>query len=84
MSYPSVHVWWHDAAVTPGWHTAENLDKIGPNLTLACGLLVHKDAKVVRLAMLVDKEGDAGHVLAIPASQVVKIEVIKRPGRGVR
>jgi hypothetical protein len=76
-----VMVWWRDAAVTPGWHDSDKLETVGTNETLSCGFLVHRDRRRLLLALNLDKAGDSGHCLAIPRSQIIKVEQLRAPGR---
>ena len=79
--YSQVLVWWHDAAMTPGWHNPEAARVTATlGLALSSGFLVERTRKLIILSMGISAHGDVSHCFAIPRSQIVKVEVTREPG----
>lgn len=79
--YSLVLVWWHDAAMSPGWHDGlEVKDSATLGLAMSSGFLVYRDRARIVLGMGISAHGDVSHAFAIPRSQIVKLEVAREPG----
>ena len=79
--FSNVVVWWHDAAMSPGWHDSNKLAESATlGLALSSGFLVYRNRQRIVLGMGISAHGDVSHCFAIPRSQIIRIEVTREPG----
>jgi hypothetical protein len=72
--FKTVVVRWRDAAFNKGWKEAHEATLVD---CWTSGFLIHRDKKVVKVALSMSDEGMYGEVMVIPKSEVTSMRIVR-------